>query len=126
MITPQQMVAEAKRQIREVDVPTAARMLATGVPVVDVREESEFAAGNIPGAASIPRGVMEFKTPDHPAFANRQAEILVYCRSGGRSALAVQTLKLLGFDNAVSLAGGYEAWVALHEPVVQDKTDFGG
>ncbi len=125
MMTPKQLVEQAKTEIKEVDVLTALKWLSEGVTVIDVREEHEFLAGSLPGAASIPRGVLEFKTTDHPALADRQARLLVYCRSGGRSALAAQTLKRMGYDNPVSMAGGYEAWVAHHEPVVEDTTDFG-
>lgn len=126
MMTPQQLVAEAKSQIREVDVPEALALLQQGVQVIDVREEHEFLAGSLPGAANIPRGVLEFRTPDDPRLADRAARLLVYCRSGGRSALAVQSLQRLGYTAAVSMAGGYEAWVKHHEPVVEDKTNYGG
>ena len=126
MMTPQQMVAEAKSQIREIDVPGALAMLETGVMVIDVREEHEFLAGSLPGAENIPRGVLEFKTPDHPRLVDHSAPLLVYCRSGGRSALAVQSLQRLGYTGAVSMAGGYEAWVKHHEPIVEDKTNYGG
>lgn len=116
MITPQQMVAEAKTQIQEVDVETAAKLLATGIQVIDVREAVEFEAGSLPGSVLIPRGVLEFKTPDHPALADKEADILLYCRTGGRSAMAAYSLKRLGYRNPISMAGGYEAWVAHHKP----------
>lgn len=126
MMTPQQLVAQAKSCIREVDVPAAVQMIANGVQVIDVREEHEFLAGNLPGAVHMSRGVLEFKISEQPAFADKSAPLLVYCRTGGRSALAVQSLQLIGYTGAVSLAGGYVAWVAHHEPVVEDKTSFGG
>ncbi len=126
MLTSHQLVAEARAQIEEVFVPAAIDMIAAGAIVIDVREEHEFLAGNLPGAAHISRGVLEFKTANHPALANPNASILLYCRSGGRSALAALNLKRLGYTQVVSMAGGYEAWVAHHEPVIEDKTDFGG
>lgn len=126
MLTPQQLVAEAKAQILEVDVLTAVEWIAAGVAVVDVREEFEFLTGSLPGAAHISRGVLEFKTNDHPALLDKQAKILVYCRTGGRSALAAHSLKRLGYTQAVSMAGGYVAWVAHHESVAEGKSDFGG
>ena len=125
-MTPQQLVAEAKAQIKETDVAGAAQQIAAGTIVIDVREPAEFEAGRLPGAVSIPRGVLEFKTPEHPALANKDAQILLYCKTGGRSALATQSLQRLGYTNLVSLAGGFEAWAGNGQQVVKDSTSFGG
>lgn len=109
-ITAQDMVASAKQQITEVDVESAKSLVGKQL-VLDVREPAEFAAGHLPGAINIPRGVLEFQIAGHPAFQGRQqADILVYCQSGGRSALATLALNQLGFDGAVSMAGGFKAW----------------
>lgn len=126
MMTPQQLVVEAKAQIRETDIGGALKMIAEGARVIDVREEHEFLSGSLPGAVHISRGVLEFKTTEHPSLVDRGAPMLVYCRTGGRSALAVLALQRLGYTGAVSMAGGYVAWVAHHEPVVEDKTNYGG
>jgi rhodanese-related sulfurtransferase len=104
------LVAEAKRHIVEVN-PDEAKTLIGKVLVLDVREPEEYVLGALPGAINIPRGVLEFKIDSHPAFQNRRdADILVYCQTGGRSALATETLKKLGYEKAVSLAGGYKLW----------------
>ena len=109
-ITAQELVAAAKQQITEIDVTAAAARLSTAL-VLDVREPAEFAAGHLPGAVNIPRGVLEFQIGGHPMFQGQQAaELVVYCQSGGRSALATQVLKQMGFDGAVSMAGGFKAW----------------
>jgi rhodanese-related sulfurtransferase len=109
-MTAMEMVAEAKQKIREVDAAQAQDLLGK-VLVLDVREPTEYAAGCLPGAVNIPRGTLEFKIDGHPAFqGKRDADILVYCLSGGRSALAVETLQKLGWGKAVSLAGGFGAW----------------
>lgn len=116
-LTAMDLVAQAKQNIREVD-PAEAKAMLGKVPVLDVREPSEYAAGCLPNAVNIPRGVLEFRIENHPALQNRKdAEILVYCQSGGRSALAVETLKKLGYENAVSLAGGYKLWQESGLPV---------
>lgn len=125
-MTPQQLVSEAKAQIKEIDVATAAQHLAAGATVIDVREPAEFEAGRLPGAVNIPRGVLEFKTSDHPALANRDAEILLYCKTGGRSALATLNLQRLGYTNVLSMVGGYDAWNASGQKVVTDTTSYGG
>ena len=76
--------------------------------LVDVREPGEGAAGHLPGATLLPRGVLEGKIealapdPDQP--------IVLYCGSGGRSALAAESLKRMGYGRVLSLAGGFAAW----------------
>ncbi len=125
-MTPQQLVAEAKAQIKEADVNNAAERISAGAVVIDVREPAEFDAGCLPNAVNIPRGVLEFKTSDHPALANKDAEILLYCKTGGRSALAALSLQRLGYAKPVSVAGGFEAWVNAGQKVVKDTTNFGG
>ena len=117
-LTAMDLVAAAKQQITEVDV-AQAKTLITKSLVLDVREPGEFAAGSLPGAINIPRGVLEFKIDSHPAFQGKQNEdILVYCLTGGRSALAVEVLQKLGWNKTVSLAGGFNGWKQADEEVV--------
>ncbi|MBK9657010.1 MAG: rhodanese-like domain-containing protein [Rhodanobacteraceae bacterium] len=118
-LTVQDLVASARAAIIEIDGERLLQLQATGVPIVDVREPAEFAAGHVPGAVNIPRGVLEFEIDGHPAvngikdpaLAHRELPIVVYCRSGGRSALAAEALKRLGFVEPLSLAGGFNGWV---------------
>jgi len=110
-ITPQDMVAEAKQHITEVNVATAKQLLAeSNIIVVDTREESEYAAGHIDNALLLPRGVLEFKIGAVPELADKSKAVLIYCRTGGRSAMAAQTMQQLGYKNVLSMAGGFEAW----------------
>lgn len=121
-VTAMDLVAEAKQHIREVDHAEALVLLGAA-PVLDVREPGEYAAGSLPGAVNIPRGVLEFKIDSHQAFQNRRdAEILVYCQTGGRSALAVEALHKLGYEKAVSLAGGFKLWQDAGQPVTHPTT----
>lgn len=109
-ITAQEMVAAAKQQIQEIDVDLAQQQLGS-ILLLDVREPAEFAAGHLPGAINIPRGLVEFKIDSHPDFqGQQQAPIVVYCQTGGRSALAALALNQLGYSGAVSMAGGFKAW----------------
>ena len=78
--------------------------------LVDTREESEFAAGHIDNALLLPRGVLEFKIGSVPELADKSKAVLIYCRTGGRSAMAAQTMQQLGYQNVLSMAGGFEAW----------------
>lgn len=109
-MTAMDLVAEAKQKITEVSVEVTHDKLNI-CPVLDVREPAEFAAGHLPGAINIPRGVLEFKIGADPALHDKQAEeVIVYCQTGGRSALATEALHKLGYDNAVSMAGGFKEW----------------
>jgi len=105
------LVKEAKKTIKEVSVEQANTMITSGGSIIlDVREVAEFEAGHIPNTVHLSRGVLEFKICDHEKFQNRDAPILIYCRSGGRSALAALALEKLGFTDVHSMAGGYELW----------------
>lgn len=109
-LTAMDLVAQAKQQITEIDI-TATQALIGNSVLLDVREPAEFTAGHLPGAVNIPRGVLEFQIGNHPGFQGKQtASIVVYCQSGGRSALATHALNLLGYEKAVSMAGGFKAW----------------
>ncbi len=109
-LTAQELVAKAKQEITEIDVAEAKANLDKYL-VLDVRSPAEFVSGAIPGAINIARGFLEFKIENHPDFKARQdAEILVYCQSGGRGALATQTLNTMGYRKAVNLAGGFQGW----------------
>ncbi|HEU0151771.1 MAG TPA: rhodanese-like domain-containing protein [Arenimonas sp.] len=116
--TIQQLLAQAKAQIREINGDELRALQARGTPVIDVREPAEFAAGHLPGAVNIPRGVLEFEVDGHPAvngsrdpaLGHRDQPVVLYCRSGGRSALSAEALQRLGFSEPLSLAGGYLAW----------------
>lgn len=104
-------VAAAKQQITEVNVDTAKKLIQEGnIKIVDVREADEYQAGHIDQAILLPRGVLEFKIANFPELTDKSAGILLYCRTGGRSALAAQTLQELGYSNVLSMAGGYEDW----------------
>lgn len=105
------LVAAAKQQITEVNVEKAKQLLAEGnITLIDTREESEYAAGHIDNAILLPRGVIEFKVNTMPELADPSKAILIYCRTGGRAALAAQTLQTLGYKTVLSIAGGFEAW----------------
>ena len=104
-------VAAAKQVITEVNVETAQKLISeSNISVVDVREGNEYDAGHLNDAILLPRGVLEFKIGNFPELNDKSAAVLVYCRTGGRSALAAQTLQELGYNNVLSMAGGYETW----------------
>jgi rhodanese-related sulfurtransferase len=112
-----QLVAEARAQIESLNPEQMSREAADGALVVDIRETSERdETGAIPGAVHVPRGLLEFKADaslptHHPDFDPRRRTIL-YCASGGRSALAVLTLQHLGYTDVAHLDGGIQGWIA--------------
>jgi len=109
-MTREDLLAEARDSVNPVDADTAQTMLDNGAKVLDVREPAEYMMGHLPGAENIPRGVLEFKVADHPLLADTHADILLYCKNGGRSTLAAHTLKRMGFTNVKMLVGGYDGW----------------
>ncbi len=114
--TFREILANVKREIREVTCEDVKKLLDEGAPVklIDVRESDESAHGKLPGAVCIPRGYLELRIEDK---ARRDEALVVYCAGGTRSALAVKTLRELGYENAVSMAGGYNRWHDAHLPV---------
>ena len=108
--TVEDIVKEAKAAITEIDVEKAKKLLDAAVTFVDVREPPEWAKGTITGALQIPRGLIEWKVSSEAALANRSAPVVVYCQGGGRSSLAVKVMQDMGFEQVMSLTGGYSAW----------------
>ena len=108
--TPADLVKEAKASITEISVADAKGLTGGETVFIDVREPPEWQDGTVPGALTIPRGVLEWKSGDEQQLADKSTPIIVYCKSGGRSALAAQSLEVLGYTNVKSMAGGFEAW----------------
>lgn len=126
-MTPHELVAEAKAHIREIDVAATAQEITKGTLIIDIREPFEYEAGRLTNSINIPRGLLEFKTLDHPALKdNKDAKIVLYCRSGGRSALAAHTLQRLGYTGILSMEGGVEAWTKQGQTLVTDTTSYVG
>lgn len=123
-MTANDLVTEARRQIREVAPQDFAAQRGNSV-VIDVREPAEFQTGHIADAINIPRGVLEFQVDGHPAVANasdpalssKACPIVVYCRTGGRAALSALNLQRMGFTDVRSISGGITDWTAAGLPV---------
>ena len=104
------LVNDAKTRVREIDIEQYKKMLEDGDPhvLVDVREDSEWAAGHASGAEHIGKGVIERdiegKVPD------KNATLVLYCGGGYRSALAGDALRSMGYGKVISLDGGWRAW----------------
>ena len=111
------IVNDAKSRIRECTVADVKRRLDAGErPVlVDVREESEFAKGHVPGAVHLGKGVIERDV--EAKFPDPATELVLYCGGGYRSALAADNLRKMGYANVISMDGGWRGWTDAGLPV---------
>lgn len=122
-MTVNDMIAEARSRIRNLTPDeVSAELDRTDTILIDVREPGESDEdGAIPGALSVPRGMLEFHAdPTSPYHLDRlqpDAHVIVYCKSGGRSALAAAALQDLGYSDVGHLDGGIVAWKAGGRPV---------
>jgi rhodanese-related sulfurtransferase len=111
------LVQEAKKRIRETNVAAIWDRISGGEKfhLLDIREDNEWESGHLPGATHLGKGIIErdieTTIPDH------NAEIILYCGGGFRSALAADMLQKMGYTNVISMDGGYKGWVAAGHPV---------
>ena len=109
MASFRELLNKAKLTINEIGTAEAQQRILNGSPVVlDVREPDEFEQGTLDGATHIPRGHLEAQVEQR--IQDHDAEIIVYCAGGVRSAFAAQTLGELGYTDVVSMDGGYGKW----------------
>lgn len=102
------LVESVRASVREVDVAEARRRTAAGSILIDVREDREWDAGHARGAIHMGKGVIERDIEQQ--IPNENAEIILYCGGGFRSALAANALGRMGYKNVASMAGGWRAW----------------
>jgi len=121
-------IREARERIREIGPDDLDEMTDSrrDLLVVDVREADEYAAGHLPAAVHIPRGMLEGAADPNNKhrmqilYSARSRPVVVYCETGARSALAARTLQEMGFGEVYNLAGGTEMWEAEDYPLVRD------
>ena len=124
LVNPSDVVAKAKATISECSVRDAQDCLNSETLLIDIREPAEFQRGHLPGAIHAPRGLLEFEIhrlvdqlrPDQN-IAHEDQPIILYCGTGGRSALAAKTLEELGYKNVLSMDGGIVAWAQAGMPM---------
>ena len=120
------MVAAAKQRVQALSPEQAADELAGNALVVDLRDANERDEhGSIPGAVHAPRGMLEFlvdpASPYHRAEFDPNRRVVLHCPAGGRSALAADTLRDLGYTDVAHLDGGFSAWKAAGHPVEETQ-----
>jgi sulfur-carrier protein adenylyltransferase/sulfurtransferase len=102
------LLREARTQIREVTPQDVDAIAPGGATVIDVREDSEWEQGHLPGALHISKSYVEQQIEG--AVPDRDAPVVLYCAGGVRSLFAAQTLERLGYTNVASMSGGFQAW----------------
>jgi rhodanese-related sulfurtransferase len=115
------LVNDAKKRVKETNVADVKRRMDAGEKfvLVDVREESEWAQGHLPGAIYLGKGIIErdieARVPD------TCAKMICYCGGGFRSALVADNLQKMGYTNVESMDGGWKGWLAAGLPTQKDR-----
>ena len=112
-----QLVNDAKSHITETNVNEVKQRLdrAERFHLIDVREESEWAKGHLPGAVHLGKGIIERDVEER--FPDPATELVLYCGGGFRSALAADNLRKMGYANVKSMDGGWRGWTEAGLPV---------
>ncbi len=111
-----ELVNESRKRIKETNVPDVKRRMDAGEKfvLVDVREESEWAQGHLPGAIHLGKGIIERDI--EARVADTGAKVILYCGGGFRSVLAADNLQKMGYTNVESMDGGWKGWIGAGLP----------
>jgi rhodanese-related sulfurtransferase len=114
------LVDDAKSRIRETNVQEVKKRLDAAEPVtlIDVREDSEWERGHLPGAVHLCKGIIERDIEN--AVPAKATPIVLYCGGGFRSALVADNLQKMGYTNVLSMDGGWRGWTEANYPTVKD------
>jgi rhodanese-related sulfurtransferase len=104
------LVTAAKTKIKETNVADVKRRIDAGenLTLIDVREDTEWAQGHLPGALHLGKGVIERDIEQR--VPQTDAKLILYCGGGFRSALAAENLQKMGYTNVESMDGGWKGW----------------
>ena len=121
---PMDFVNAAKAKITELSAAQVKADLDAGRKFIllDVRSKEEFDAGHLPNAMHVSRGLLEFKIGR--VIPDKNANIILYCRTGARSALTTQVLNEMGYLNAKNMAGAFKAWGTAGYPIYNRHGEF--
>ncbi len=110
-----EIAEDARSRVKEISVEETLEKVKDGANLIDVREDNEWNDGHAAGATHIGRGVIERDIVGK--FPDKNAELILYCGGGYRSALAADNLQKMGYRNVLSMAGGWTAWKEADAPV---------
>jgi len=114
------LVNEARKRVRETNVADVKRRLDAGerILLVDVREESEWGRGHLPGAVHLGKGIIERDIEQ--SVPNTDTKLILYCGGGFRSVLTAENLQKMGYSNVESMDGGWKGWLLAGFPTQKD------
>ncbi|MCU1310356.1 MAG: moeZ 1 [Candidatus Angelobacter sp.] len=114
------IVNDAKSRVAETNVEEVKKRLDRGdkFALVDVREDNEWAKGHLPGAVHLSKGIIERDI--EAAVPDKNAEIILYCGGGFRSALAADNLQKMGYKKVISMDGGWRGWTEAGHPTAKE------
>ena len=114
------LVNDAKSRVKETNVPDVKRRMDRGEKfvLVDVREDSEWAQGHLPGAIHLGKGIIERDIEQR--VPDTSAKLILYCGGGFRSALTADNLQKMGYSNVESMDGGWKGWKDAGYPTQKD------
>lgn len=115
-----QLIHDAKTRVRETNVQEVKKRLDAqeALTLIDVREESEWAKGHLPGAVHLSKGIIERDIEN--AIPGKATPLVLYCGGGFRSALVADNLQKMGYTEVVSMDGGWRGWTEAGFPTVKD------
>ena len=110
------LVNDAKKRVKQTNVTDVKRRMDAGerFVLVDVREESEWAAGHLPGAVHLGKGIIERDV--EARVPETGTKLILYCGGGYRSALAADNLQKMGYTSVESMDGGWKGWIGAGLP----------
>jgi rhodanese-related sulfurtransferase len=114
------LVNEAKKRVKETNAADVKRRMDAGekIVLVDVREESEWGRGHLPGAVHLGKGIIERDIEQRVPDTN--TKLILYCGGGFRSALSADNLQKMGYTNVESMDGGWKGWLEAGFPTQKD------
>ena len=110
-----ELAEDAKSRVREISVEETLKRMESGTNLIDVREDNEWEAGHAKNATHLGRGIIERDIVGK--FPDKNAELILYCGGGFRSALAADNLQKMGYTNVFSMDGGWTAWKESEGPI---------
>jgi rhodanese-related sulfurtransferase len=116
------LVDAVRAGIKELTIDDVKKKMERGEKfhLIDVREDREWAAGHLPGAQHLGKGIIERDVEEK--FPDHNAELVLYCGGGFRSALAADNLQKMGYTNVYSMDGGWRGWNEAKLPIEKDGT----
>jgi len=110
-----EIAEDARSRVKEISVEETLKKVKNGANLIDVREDNEWNDGHAKGAIHLGRGIIERDIVGK--FPDKNADLILYCGGGYRSALAADNLQKMGYTNVLSMAGGWTAWKEANAPI---------